>query len=88
MWNKAHPLLVTGDQRRILEAWVRAPNTPQGIALRAKIVLAAGDGAASNHIAQELGTSRSTVMLWRERFEHGGVEALTQIKPGRGRRPT
>ena len=87
--NKAvAPLMLTDDQRRTLEAWVRATNTPQGIALRAKIVLAAAGGAPNQRIAKELGTTRSTVSLWRGRFAGGGTEALTRIAPGRGRRPT
>jgi len=76
---------MTDEQRRTLEAWDRAPNTPQGIALRAKIVLLAADGAANNRIATELGTTRTTVILWRERFQQGGVDALTKIEAGRGR---
>ena len=56
MWKKARPLSMTADQRRTLGAWVRGRNTPQGIALRAKIILAAAAGAANNRIAQELGT--------------------------------
>jgi len=47
----------------------------------------ATDGAANNRIATELGTTRSTVILWRKRFQAGGVDALTDIQPGRGRRP-
>lgn len=78
---------MTDEQRRTLEAWARAPNTPQGIALRAKIVLLAADGAANNRIATELGTTRPTVILWRERFRVGGVDALTKIELGRGRPP-
>lgn len=87
MNKPAAPLKLTDPQRRTLEAWVRAPATPQGLVLRAKIVLAAADGTANQRIAKELGTSRSTVLLWRGRFEHGGTEALTHIAPGRGRRP-
>jgi transposase len=87
MWNAAAPLTMTDEQRRTIEAWHRASNTPQGIALRAKIVLLATDGAANNRIATELGINRSTVILWRKRFQAGGVDALTDIQPGRGRRP-
>jgi len=86
MWNAVAPLTMTDEQRRTIEAWHRASNTPQGIALRAKIVLLAADGAANNRIAMELGTTRTTVILWRRRFQEGGVDALTHIKPGRGRR--
>ena len=87
MWNAAPPLTMTDEQRRTIEAWHRASNTPQGIALRAKIALLAADGAANNRIAMELGTTRTTVILWRRRFQEGGVDALTDIQPGRGRRP-
>jgi transposase len=86
MWNAATPLTMTDEQRRTIEAWHRAPNTTQGIALRAKIVLLAAEGAANNRIATELGISRTTVILWRRRFQEGGVDALTHIRPGRGRR--
>ena len=76
------------EQRRTLETRVRTHNTPQGIALRAKIVLLAGDGLANVQIARELGTSRPTVILWRQRFLKGGPDVLTEIAPGRGRRVT
>jgi len=87
MWNAVAPLAMTDEQRRTLETWDRASNTTQGIALRTKIVLLAADGAANNRIATELGTTRTTVILWRERFQRGGVDALTNIQSGRGRRP-
>ena len=32
--------------------------------------------------------TRGTVLLWRRRFQEGGMDALTHIAPGRGRRPT
>jgi len=86
MWNAAPPLTMTDEQRRTIEAWHLASNTPQGIALRAKNVLLAAEGAANNRIATELGTTRTTVILWRRRFQEGGVDALTHIRPGRGRR--
>jgi transposase len=76
------------EQRRTLEAWVRAQNTPQSVVLRAKIVLLAASGLSNRGIAQEVGASRPTVILWRQRFQQGGPYALTQIAPGRGRHPT
>lgn len=48
---------MTDEQRRTLEAWVRATNTPQGVALRAKIVLAAADGTANHRIGKDLGSA-------------------------------
>ena len=88
MRNIAAPVVVTDEQLRTLKAWVQAKNTPQGVALRAKIILAAADGTSNHGIARALGVGRPTVLLWRRRFQEGGVDALTHIAPGRGRRPT
>ena len=73
------------EQRRTLETWIRAHNTPQSIVLRAKIALLAVDGLSNVRIAHEVGVSRPTVILWRQRFLRGGPDALTTILPGRGR---
>jgi transposase len=78
-------LPVSIEQRSTLEAWIRAHNTPQSVALRAKIVLLAGDGLPNVRIAQQVGLSRPTVILWRRRFLEGGPEAIATILPGRGR---
>jgi transposase len=88
MNTPAAPLLLTEEQTRTLEAWIRATSTAQGIALRARIILAAAQGVPNQHIAKDLGVSRPTVLLWRSRFKEGGTHALTHIRPGRGRRPT
>ena len=48
------------DQRRTLEAWVRAQNTPQSVALRARIVLLAADGLPNSRIAREVGVSNAS----------------------------
>src|SRR3972149_1058344 len=79
---------LSAEQRRTLEAWVRAQNTPQGVALRSRIVLLAADGQSNSDVARQVGVRRPTVLLWRERFLEGGAEALTKIAPGRGRRVT
>ena len=52
------------------------------------IALLAADGVPNSRIAREVGVSRPTVMLWRQRFLQGGPSALTEIAPGRGRRVT
>lgn len=69
---------MTAEQQQTLEAWVRAPTTPQYVALRSRICLRAHEGCANRQIAEELGTSRPTVLLWRERFADGGPAALEQ----------
>lgn len=75
------------QQRAVLERWAVAQKTPQSVALRARIVLAAAAGESNSEIARRLSVSRPTVILWRGRFAEGGAQALTETKPGRGRKP-
>jgi transposase len=85
VWSPAAALSVTPEQRRTLERWVRAHNTPQGVSTRARIVLRAADGHSNNAIATELGITRTSVIEWRRRFASEGVESLGTVRPGRGR---
>ena len=80
MW-KAAECLMTSEQSITWEAWVRAKTTPQRMALRLQICLLAAEGKSNNAIAQRLGTSRPTVILWRKRFEEQGPEGLTRDVP-------
>jgi hypothetical protein len=41
------PLVLTGDERRTLESWVKRRSTAQGLALRARIVLACAQGGSN-----------------------------------------
>ncbi|HUZ15381.1 MAG TPA: helix-turn-helix domain-containing protein, partial [Gaiellaceae bacterium] len=76
------------EERGLLERWVGAQRTPQSVALRARIVLAAAAGESNSEIARTLGVSRPTVILWRSRYADGGAQALTETRPGRGRKPS
>jgi transposase len=80
--------VVSDEQRAVLERWVAAHSTPQSVAVRARIVLLASEGVSNSQIARTLAVSRPTVILWRSRFAEGGPRALTETKPGRGRKPT
>lgn len=75
------------EQERTLRAWVAAKTTPQRVVLRSRIVLLAHEGLGNRAVAQRLNISRPTVLLWRERFAEGGVQALCEDAPGRGRKP-
>lgn len=85
MWDSPEALKVSEEARRTLEGWVHARTSPQRIVMRARIVLLAAQGLANRHIAREVRTSRPTVILWRDRFAAGGVAALLEDAPGRGR---
>lgn len=75
-------------QQQQIRQWLSAHGTPQQVALRCRIVLAAAEGHSESAIARQLGTNRKTVTLWRTRFAQYGPESLWQIAPGRGRKPT
>ena len=85
MWESPEALEVSEEARRTLEGWVSARTSPQRIVMRARIVLLAAQGLANRHIAREVQSSRPTVILWRDRFAAGGVAALLEDAPGRGR---
>lgn len=71
-----------------LRQWISAFGTPQQVALRSKIVLAAGEGKSDHAIALQLAVNRKTVRLWRARFVQEGLDGLWEVAPGRGRKPT
>src|ERR1700720_2030509 len=70
-----------------LRQWEAAHGTPQQVALRCRIVLAAADGQSDMAIAQQLSVNRKTVILWRHRFSQQRLDGLWEIAPGRGRKP-
>ena len=79
---------VSEDQRNQIEQWLGALGTPQQVALRGRIVLAAGLGKSEAVIAAEMKVNRKTVRLWRDRFAARGLPGLWEIAPGRGRKAT
>lgn len=87
MWNIASPLILSDEERKTLEAWVAARNTPQKVVFRSRLVLLAAEHSSNRAIARRLGTTRDTVLLWRRRFTLGRTVALTEEAPGRGRKP-
>jgi transposase len=72
---------MTIEQKKTLETWIRAKTTPQRVVLRSRICLLAAGGTSNNAIAQQLETSRPTVLLWRKRFEGAGPLGLSEDAP-------
>ena len=81
-------ITATPSQVEQLERWVKATNTPQGVVCRSRIVLLAHQGKSSKAIGKRLKVSQPTIRLWKGRFLNGGPQALRQIAPGRGRKPS
>src|SRR5258707_86772 len=74
-------------EREKLEQWIASHGTPQQVALRCRIVLAAAAGKSDVAIAEQFSVNRHTVILWRKRFGQEGLDGLWDIAPGRGRKP-
>src|SRR5438552_13096273 len=82
----SHVSFLTWSERRFSS--VAAHGTPQQVALRCRIVLAAAAGESNVSMAGRLAVNRNTVILWRKRFGDEGLDGLWDIAPGRGRKPT
>lgn len=82
----AQALVVSFEDRKTLERWVRMPTAPQRLVLRSRIVLMLAEGCPAREVARRLGVSRPTVGLWRQRYQAEGCDALTRDRPGRGRK--
>ena len=65
---KPAELMLREQERKELEALVRRHSTPQQVAKRARIVLAAAEGKRNAEIARELEVSVDTARLWRGRW--------------------
>jgi transposase len=89
MFMPKHAIEVTirESNRQELERWVSAHRTPQQVAQRCRIILAAAKGQQDKEIAQSMAINPKTVALWRQRFSKEGPDCLWQVAAGRGRKP-
>ena len=86
---KLEPLVLSDDERRVLEGWARRRKTAQALALRSRIILACAEGAGVSAVATELRVSRTTAGKWRSRFLEARLEGLSdEPRPGRPRTVT
>src|SRR5580765_8854268 len=79
-------VVVSAEERDVLERWARPPSSAQALAFRCRIVLAAAEGRSSTEIAAALGCTGSTVGKWRGRFARRGIDGLhDEPRPGKPR---
>jgi transposase len=78
-------LALSEAERKQLMALGRQRSAPRGIVLRINIVLGAAEGLANRVLARRLSTSVPTVLLWRKRFECGGIAGILEDRPRSGR---
>jgi transposase len=79
-------IVLSGEEREVLERWARRPKSSQALAFRCRVVLAAAEGRSSIEIADELGCNASTVGKWRVRFAARRLDGLhDEPRPGKPR---
>src|SRR5580765_574162 len=82
------PLVISDEQREVLEKLSVSRTAAHRDVQRASVLLMAGRGMASTRIAAVAGLSATTVAAWRGRFEQEGLKAFSGVRPGRGRKPS
>ena len=81
--NRLEPLVLSDAERRTLQGWATRRKTAQGLALRARIVLACAEGRSNTAVSARLGISRTTVRKWRDRFLARRLDGLgDEPRPG------
>ena len=85
MANHAKVLDVSEEDREVLVSRVQARTVSVRDRERARIVLLAAGGMPAAQIATEVGVSRPTVTLWRNRYETDGIDGLGDAPPARAR---
>src|SRR5436309_10835711 len=86
MAGRVVEVVLSDEDRQVLERWARRPKSSQALALRCRIVLAAAEGRSSTEIAAEFGCTGSTVGRWRGRFARRGIDGLhDEPRPGKPR---
>ena len=81
--TRLEPLVLADAERQMLQGWATRRKTAQGLALRARIVLACAEGRSNTAVAARLGISRTTVRKWRDRFLAARLDGLgDEPRPG------
>src|SRR5437660_12779182 len=85
---KVPPIVnLSAEDQAQLVRWKSTQGTPQQVALRCRLVLAAAEGYPDLDIASHHEGNRHTVALWRDGVEAKGIASGWEIHAGRGRKP-
>ncbi len=81
------PVNLPWRDRQVLTSWTSSASVRPELALRARIVLLAADGAGTGEIVAQTGASKPTVIAWKKRYAAEGLRGLQdRRRPGRPRR--
>lgn len=76
-------LVLTAEERTVLERYVRRGTTSQRLSMRARIVLECAGGADNKRVGRRLRTTAPTVGKWRSRFVEARLDGLLdEPRPG------
>ena len=78
-------IVLSKEERIVLENQVRQYTSPYCDVIRAKIILLADEGLSNEIIAARLDTPRQIVSKWRKRFSRARMPGL-EAQPRGGRR--
>jgi transposase len=78
MPNRVRIVEVSASDRAILERRVRDRGAPARDVMRARIVLLSSQGLTGPQIAERVGCTEPTVVLWRNRFAAEGLAGLDE----------
>jgi len=84
----APEILLSPEEKQLLERFARGRSAPARLVQRAQIVLLAAEGKENQEIATELGIMRHTVGRWRSRYAQLGLGGIEKDSPRSGRLPT
>ncbi len=80
-------LVLSAEERAVLERLTNRRKSSQALALRARIILAAASGATNQEVAAKLGVNQATVGKWRRRFVVQRLDGLfDEPRPGAPRK--
>jgi transposase len=85
--RRAEAIVLSDEERTTLDLWARRRSLPLRVVQRAQIIQMAADAVLNQDIAHELGVSRPTVQLWRQRFLALRLPGLEKDAPRPGRIP-
>ena len=85
--SSPYVIVLTPDERSVLEARARRYTLPYRDVVRAKVVLLAAEGFENKEIGERLDMPRPVVSKWRKRFFRERLDGL-EDRSRRGRPPT